>query len=134
MIDETSRMAYLVAKVEDPYGLKSDKRILPFGSYVNAEVGGIELANAARVPRHLLRDGRIPVMDSDSKLRFKPVEVVRREGPMVLISDGLENGDDIVISALEYPVEGMTVKLPDDGTLDESLQEQQDEQIAMKKD
>lgn len=133
VIDDTSRMAYLVAEVKDPYGLESEKKILPFGAYVNAEVTGIDLPSATRIARHLLRNGQVAVMDSESKLRFKPVTIVRREGSQVLISDGLLNDDAIVTSALEYPVDGMTVKLPEDKSLEDVNSNDEDSQIAMEK-
>ncbi|UTA46818.1 efflux RND transporter periplasmic adaptor subunit [Simiduia sp. 21SJ11W-1] len=123
VIDDKSRMAYLVAQVLNPYGLavpsEDDSALdqethhpLRFGSYVRAEIQGISLPKAALIPRHLVTDGKVPVLSKDNTLQFKPVTTVRDQGVKVVVVDGVEDQDQLIVSALQYPVEGMALRLP----------------------
>ncbi len=122
VIDSTSRMSYLVAQIQDPYSLSADNKETPlrFGSYVNAKILGLEIAQASRVPRHLVDNGRVAILDDESKLHYSKVEIVRRDGRDVIISNGLSAGDQLIVSALDYPVNGMKLALISDEVSDES--------------
>lgn len=122
VIDSTSRMSYLVAQIKDPYSLSADNKETPlrFGSYVNAKILGLEIAQASRVPRHLVDNGRVAILDDESKLHYSKVEIVRRDGRDVIISNGLSAGDQLIVSALDYPVNGMKLALISDEVSDES--------------
>ncbi|SMF60912.1 RND family efflux transporter, MFP subunit [Alteromonadaceae bacterium Bs31] len=108
VVDDRNRMIYLVAQIKDPYNLQNQAGTirLPFGTYVTAEIQGMTLPAAASVPRELLRDKRVALLQQ-SKLTFTEVEVVRHQGKFSIISAGLKNGDQLITSSLEYPVEGM---------------------------
>jgi len=116
VIDNKSRMSYLVAEVKDPYLLNSavnssDKNPIRFGSYVTADILGISLANAAVVPRYLVNNNRVAILNADSKLNYVDIEIARQEGANVIVTSGLHEGDQLIISALDYPVNGMKLAL-----------------------
>jgi len=120
VIDKSSRMSYLVAQINDPYRLKTltdniqQKKPLRFGSYVNAQINGQSLASATLIPRHLVVEGKVPTLDNESKLHYVAVHIVRQEGANVVVSKGLLEGDQLIVSALDYPVDGMTLALLSD--------------------
>ena len=116
VIDSTSRMSYLVAEIKDPYLLSNKKNETPirFGTYVNAKILGIDLPNAASVPRYLVDNGRVAILDSESKLHYAELNIVRKNGSNVIVSKGLVDGDRLIVSALDYPVDGMKLALIDD--------------------
>ena len=118
VIDEQSRMSYLVAEIKDPYHLQNDKgensTPLRFGSYVQAKILGIEIANASIVPRYLVVNNRIAILDHESKLHYAEIDIVRHQGGDVIVSNGLLNGDRLIVSALDYPVDGMKLALAGD--------------------
>ncbi len=116
VIDSKSRMSYLVAEFHDPYALSDNNQQtqLRFGSYVTAEIVGIEIAQATRVPRYLVENNRVALLDSDSTLHYSEVNVVRQDGQNVIISGGLADGDQLIVSALDYPVDGMKLALIND--------------------
>ena len=65
----------------------------------------------AVLPRSSIRDGdRVLVVDADSRLRFRPVEVLRLQDDEALIEGGLAAGEVVCVSAMEAPVEGMEVR------------------------
>jgi len=116
VIDSKSRMSYLVAEITDPYALieSNDKAAILFGSYVNAKILGLAVVQASRVPRHLVENGRVAILDGESTLHYSEIEIIRQEGQNVIVSKGLADGDSLIVSALDYPVEGMKLALIDD--------------------
>lgn len=143
IIDEHSRMVYLVAELKNPYGLNlpagetpsSPSRPLPFGAYVNAEIAGVKLASATSIPAHLVNGNRIALLE-DNKLRFQAVTVARTVGATVIVSAGLSDGDTLVSSSLDYPSEGMALEpilntpsdiIADDGEKDPALANKNDD-------
>lgn len=131
VIDSKSRMTYLVAEVDDPYALGSGTNELRFGSYVTATIEGANAGKVSVIARHLIVDGKVAVMDQDKKLRFKPVNILRQIDSDVIISDGLDNGDKVIVSALDYPIEGMALALPEDKAKPDSNPEVVETQLAM---
>jgi len=136
VVDNKSRMSYLVAEVKDPYYLNTPNDAstpLRFGAYVNAEIIGQQLAGATSIPRYLISEGRVATLSSDLKLEFVNVEIARSEGKNVIVTGGLESGDQIITSALDYPVDGMQLALPKtDSELE--TEENSDTQIASVKE
>ncbi len=113
VIDSKSRMSYLVAEISDPYALteKNNNTPIRFGSYIKANILGIELAQAASVPRYLVENSRVALLDSESKLHYSAVTIVRQDGQNVIISSGVTDGDQLIVSALDYPIDGMKLAL-----------------------
>ncbi|TMP42966.1 efflux RND transporter periplasmic adaptor subunit [Pseudoalteromonas citrea] len=126
VIDERSRMTYLVAQVDIPYGLT--EKPLRFGTYLNAKIEGQLLQSAVAVPRHLVNDGKIATLQEDSTLAFKPLNIVREANGFVIADQGLNDGNRIITSALEYPSDGMTVRI------ENTLLKSPETQLALKKE
>ena len=125
-IDPKSRRVHAVAQVKDPYGRGQDPERPPLavGLFVNAEIKGLELEDVIVLPRHALRHGsRVLVVDADSRLRFREVEVLRIQGEEVVIAEGLENGERVCISPLEVVVDGMRVRLEGEATETTAVEE-----------
>jgi len=139
VIDNKSRMGYLVAELNDPYQLKNNtaQEITPlrFGSYVNAKIVGNKIAQATMVPRHLVVNGKVAILDSDSRLHYVVIDIVRQQGSNVVVANGLLEGDRLIVSALDYPVDGMKLALVGDETqLEEKEVEQSETQVASNKE
>lgn len=131
VIDDSSRMNYLVAEIVDPYGLASGELPLRYGSYVNATITGMKVTKVALVPRYLVADSKVAVYSTDSKLVYKEVTILRQQGAQVIISAGLEDGDMLIKSALDFPVAGMKLALaPKEVPI--SPEEEGDTQLALK--
>ena len=141
VIDNKSRMGYLVAELNDPYQLnnKTEQNIIPlrFGSYVNAKIVGNNIAQATSVPRHLVVNGKVAILDSDSRLHYVAIDIVRQQGSNVIVANGLIEGDRLIVSALDYPVDGMKLALVGDETQLEEKEveaEEKDTQMASNKE
>ncbi|TRX54046.1 efflux RND transporter periplasmic adaptor subunit [Thalassomonas sp. M1454] len=131
VIDDSSRMNYLVAEISDPYGLASGELPLRYGSYVNAVIKGAKASNVAMVPRHLVADSKVAVFSPDSKLVYKDVTILRQQGSQVIISAGLNDGDLIISSALDFPLAGMKLALAPENQEQPATQEAET-QLALK--
>ncbi len=111
-IDERSRFIYLVAEVAEPVNESGTQ--LPVGLFMTAEITGRQVDNVAALPRSSLRaDNQVMVIDSDNTLHFRKVEVLRLTDDEVLVSGGLDDGERVSISPLQFVVEGMPVTIVD---------------------
>jgi RND family efflux transporter MFP subunit len=119
VVDEKSRVTYAVARVADPYRLHADGEELPVGTFVSAIIQGGAAENVVRVPRTLLRgSNELVFVDEENKLRIRSVGIVRADSRFVYIGEGAKSGDRIVVTALETPVNGATVRTADDTSSD----------------
>jgi len=107
-LDQRTRMIRVVVRVEHPYAKKPP---LTPGLFVTVRIQGETLPHAAVVTRSSLRaNDVIWVVGPDHRLRFRQVEVARKQGDMVVIRSGLEDGDRVVISHLQAVTDGMAVR------------------------
>lgn len=108
--DERSRMLYGVARLRmDINGI--DSLPVPVGMFVQAEIRGRKVENVFRLPRSAMRDNnQVLVVDSDDRLNFRQVSILRLEHDEMLIDKGLSEGELVCISPLQTVVEGMLVK------------------------
>ncbi len=110
--DPETRLQYLVVRVEDPYSVRHRLPLLKIGDFVEVRVAGKTFAHSAFIPESaLLDDNRIIKVDDNNKISFAKIDIVRRFDDNVLISGNLEENEKIVISRLEFPVEGTLVRI-----------------------
>jgi hypothetical protein len=84
---------------------------LAVGLFVEAEIAGKTFEDIIRVPRNVLRDdGTVLIVDSEDRLRFSEVEVLRLESESVYLASGLRSGERVCLSVLDAVVEGMHVR------------------------
>lgn len=117
-IDPRTRMVTLVARVADPYrrGEVRDRPALRVGMFVEAEIEGRAVPDAVVLPRSALRDRtKAYVVDGEDRLRIRSVEVLKADRRSVVFAGGVNAGDRIVVSPLEVAIEGMRVRVLDEG-------------------
>jgi len=118
VVDDNSRMTYLVAEIQDPYYLNHSNKEhdlpLRFGSYVKAKILGVNIEQASIVPQYLVINNQVALLDSELKLHYAAVNIIRQEDGNVVINKGLLDGDKLITSSLDYPVEGMKLALIND--------------------
>ncbi len=119
-IDRQSRMARIIAQVNDPYRLKKDAPKkgpnLEAATFVNVKLKGKTLRGVIIIPAKALRDNStVWTMDSENKLRIKPVTVVRREGDRFFIKDSIKKGEKIVLTTLTGAADGMKLRIKNEG-------------------
>jgi len=114
-LETEGRMARILVEVKDPLGLKAgakNQTPLLIGEYVRIEVEGRQLRDVYRIPRAALRDdANLWVLSHDGKLDIRKVETIWRDTRTVLLRDGLEPGERLIISDLASPIQGMPVQI-----------------------
>lgn len=114
-LDNIGRMAKLVISIQDPLGNfseSSDQFPFLLGTFVTVKIIGKKLQDVYEIPRRALREGdSVWVVDSEERLSFKKVSVQHKSEDFVVISDGLQDGDKVVLSEISFPYNGMKVRI-----------------------
>lgn len=136
VVEESTRLTYAVARIEDPYGLLGEERSvpLPMGTYVQAEIHGRSASGLIELPREALRDGdRLFIADEDDRLEIRSVDVVRSTPERVYLADSVEPGERVITTAIAAPVPGTRLNVREPRTNEPRLrilpaEQQQDSQ------
>jgi RND family efflux transporter MFP subunit len=108
-LDERTRMVNVIVRVERPY---DEMPPLAMGLFVRVEIEGVMLPEATWLPRSAVHDGNtVYIVDSESRIRFRRIDIARYDRNDVLVSSGLDDGDLVVVSALKIVTEGMEVSM-----------------------
>ncbi len=124
IIDPQTRMIHAVAQVENPYGRgrNAGRPPLAVGMFVEAEIRGKLSRDVFLLPRNALRGkDRVLVVDSEQRLHFRQVSVLRADRGQVVVDSGLEAGELVSLAALDTVVDGMKVRVLDEDEIPESV-------------
>lgn len=111
VIDSSTRMINMVVRVENPYAIDSDQPAMKFGSYVEVQFAGKELKHIYRLPQELVNNRQVWVVNDDNQLEPRTVNVLRAEKEFMLINQGLNDDDQVVLTVPEYPQKGLQVEV-----------------------
>jgi len=113
-INELSRMHNVVVRVDAPYASFPP---LAAGQFVEVQINGKHIERAAVIPRAAVHDANIVwVIDvEENRLRFRNIDIARTNHTGVVVLDGLNDGDRIVISPLKAVSDGMKVRVMETG-------------------
>ncbi len=136
VIDAENRMVYLVAEVKDPY-LRSAKiegqLPLKYGSFVTAIIKGRTVDGIVKLPRHLVRHGKVTLITDKSSVEVREVNIVRTDLENVYIKDSLASGERISVTNLSNAEDGQLVKILGDdssSTIESTDESTTEEQLA----
>lgn len=115
VVDQLNRSQYLVAQINDPYAVISESlgNSIPLlmGTFVRAEIVGKTIDNVFAIPRHALMEGnRVALVDAEQRLSLTPVKSAHGDEQFYYVNAGLEDGAEIIVSALGAAIEGMLVR------------------------
>lgn len=106
-VDTESRMLNIVARV----GNTGLDQMLTVGMFVHAKVQGALKQNIYVLPRTALRSSNeLLLVDKEGRLQSRRVGVLRLYQDQVYIKSGLNDGDQVNISAVNTFIEGMQVQ------------------------
>jgi len=109
-IDSSSRLIYLVARLNDPYAINSSKKALPYGMFVNATIKGHTYKQLVKLPRYALKGtDTILVVDKDNRIDIRKVKVLKTDADYVYLTSGIKDGEHVCLTALEFVVQGLKV-------------------------
>jgi RND family efflux transporter MFP subunit len=114
-LETDGRMARLLVAVKDPLGLKKKKNHQPpllIGDFVHVEIQGVQLKDVYCIPRIALRDNsNIWIVQDDEVLRIRRADIIWRDIDTVLLKEGLSSNENLIISDIQSPVDGMRVRI-----------------------
>jgi RND family efflux transporter MFP subunit len=109
-IDSKTRMLSVIAQVSDPYQKTSNMLPLKVGIFVKAAIKGKTFNNLIKIPRFTVRDNKVWVVNQEGILDQKQIKILRYENDTVLVSEGLDSSDSILLTRLTVLIKGMKLK------------------------
>ncbi len=116
-IDASNNAVQAILRVDNPRSVGANEEDanaipLPVGLYVEATIKGKSVDNIIALPREVIRGGnQVLVVDTENRMHFREVEILRLENDRVLISGGLRAGELICMSPIQAVVDGMAVQV-----------------------
>jgi multidrug efflux pump subunit AcrA (membrane-fusion protein) len=80
------------------------------GVFLKAVMPGLIIKSAVAVPRKALYEERFVYVIEDGKLDYREVEITRKEIDAVIVTDGVKDGDLLVVEVLQGVAPGMLAK------------------------
>lgn len=113
--DSRSRLTHVVAEVKDPYtrdpGQPTRPPLQP-GMFVQASIEGLPLPEAIAIPRHALREGNtVLVADQADTLQRREVTVASADTQTAILEAGLQPGDRVIVSPMDYAIPGTPLNI-----------------------
>ncbi|MFP4428570.1 MAG: efflux RND transporter periplasmic adaptor subunit [Desulfovermiculus sp.] len=114
-VDQETRMATLIIDVPDPLEQQENGLPLMLNDYVRIQIQGRTLHDVIALPRRALREDQEVWVVKDGQLDIRPVHVAWKDREQVFIDQGLAPGDQVVLSDLPTPVQGMRLRVAKGG-------------------
>lgn len=107
-LDRKSRLINVTVNVPKPYDY--DQPLLN-GLFVNVQITGRQANQVFVVPRTAIHN-RVNawVLNDENRMEIRTVRILKNQGENSIITEGLKNGDRLILSNLEYPVENMKLR------------------------
>ena len=114
VIDAENRMVYLVAEIKDPY-LRANKVAgslpLKYGGFVNAIIKGRTVDGIVKLPRYVVRNDQVVLVNDKNIVEIRHVNVVRSDLENVFIKDSLKTGERVATTQFSNMANGQLVKV-----------------------
>jgi len=114
-LNDTSRMATVIIAVKNPLGTvdhPSAARLM-IDDYVYADITGRALTGVVELPRAALQDDDTVWINRDNRLDIRNVTLAWKSADAVFLKSGVAAGEQVVMSSLAAPVQGMPLKTTD---------------------
>jgi len=114
VVDMTSRVHYVVAQLDDPYGIIEGNQAgeLRMGTFVNADITGKTVQSAFAIPRRAIHGANtVYLVDEKNKLHISEIDILRSEVEFVYTLQNLPENQRLILTNIETPVEGMTLRI-----------------------
>jgi RND family efflux transporter MFP subunit len=113
-VDPETRVIPVVVEVAAPLDTEQHAQPLPFGLFARVTLPGRALQDAVALPQTAVRGDDEVFLVEDGRLLIRKVVVARHQDGQALVTQGLSDGDHIVLTRLELMLEGMAVAVADD--------------------
>jgi RND family efflux transporter MFP subunit len=111
-LDSSSQTAQVWIRVADPLDHPDGQLPLLAGSFVSVEIKG-KPQEVRVVPRTALYDGHYTWVVDEGELRKADLEIAWSDNDNVYVTQGVNEGDRLVVSPISAPLKGMKVEVID---------------------
>jgi len=105
-LDQRTRMINIVVRVNNPY---KNKPPLAPGLFVQVEIFGKTIRNAAIIPNSYLRQGGNVWVLENNRLMFRKINIAYSMGNNLVVNSGINGGEKLIITSLQDATNGMNV-------------------------
>jgi multidrug efflux system membrane fusion protein len=119
-LDPKTRTVGVIVEVDEPYARVQPGIRPPLlkGLFVEVSLTGEPRPNSLVIPRSALHGDRVHVANGDRRLEIREVKVGLLQPEFAVIEQGLQAGEEVVVSDLVPAIDGMLLKtLPDEASL-----------------
>jgi RND family efflux transporter MFP subunit len=111
-LESETRTAQIILELVKPFDpIEGGLPLLP-GAFVDVTVTGIPLEGVIAIPRiALVNDATVWIVDAEDRLRRRPIDIVWRDKSVVVVKEGIDDGERIVTTPIPAAVEGALVKV-----------------------
>ncbi|WP_448212928.1 efflux RND transporter periplasmic adaptor subunit [Colwellia sp. MEBiC06753] len=113
VVDSVNRAHYVVAKIDDPYRINSQRQDeIRVGTFVNAQIIGRSIDHVTAIPRLAVHGANtIYLVNADYTLDMIKIDVLRADAEFVYTLDSLPVDKRLVLTNIETPVIGMHLRV-----------------------
>ena len=109
-IDSNTKQLYLIAQI------KKDNENITIGEYLKAKIEAKTLKDVIIIPNDAIYQSSYVYLEKDGVLLRKQIEILWQDDTNSLISNGLQEGDKLVITTLGKVSSGTKVKILNKGS------------------
>ena len=110
-IDPQSRMIDVVVRVDNKFDVQSNQLPLLPGTFAEVIIHGSILENIFPIPHYAVHDNNQLWIFEEGKLHIKKVHVAHRDREWVYASEGIKDGQQIIVTPMDLVTDGMAVHL-----------------------
>jgi RND family efflux transporter MFP subunit len=111
-IDDAARQLHVIAQIENPFSMSvSGQSPLKIGQYVTAELKGKVLDDVLVIPNSAVYQGSYVYIVEDQILLRRDIEIAWQNDTDAIVVSGLNEGDNLVTTALGQVTSGLTVRV-----------------------
>ena len=109
-LDPRTRTTFGTVEVRNPFADSEGAMPMAPGLFVSASVEGRSLTDVLAIPAAGLRaGGRVFIMNDENLLEVRSVRVAHATSQMAYLSNGISEGDRVIVSPIRNPVPGMAL-------------------------
>ena len=109
-LDQQTRLARILISVSDPLGIENGEPPLIIASLLDTEIEGKTIDDVIKLERQYVRDNDTVWLFVGGELVIRKIEVVFRDADYAYVSDGLETGDEVVMTNLATVADGIGLR------------------------
>ena len=114
-LEERGRLAQVLVAIPNPLAPSKDRMPLILGSHVEVEIEGAILDDVFVLPRSAYHEGQsVWIMNGENRLEIREVEPIWSNADVVVIREGLQEGEQLVVSDLAVPAPDLLLRTGSD--------------------